>query len=133
MRLGQVQAQTDKTEEAVVNLGKAVKILDTLATRYPNSHPSRFPSMEAKFILGELLREQNELDESARLLSESVVELKKLMKQLSRHGFVRRIMSRHLKSLAETLALQGKKEEAAQLTLLADEMVNMPRRERESP
>ena len=103
-------------------LRKAIKVTDLLTPRSPNRQRYPFSGLEARRVLGELERKRGELDASAKLLGESVEELKKVLVTSPRNRFMRGMLGRHARSLALTLKEQGKTDEADEMNKLADEM-----------
>jgi serine/threonine protein kinase len=120
-RLGGAQVARGRLGEGLKNLKAAVAMHKDLATRYPNMPGYRMPALEGTLSLGEALRLHKDLAESEKVLRESLEEVAKLAKLLPRNRYVRLLLGRHHRSLAQTLQKEGKAAEADEQRRQGDE------------
>ena len=121
-RLGQIQLQGGKISEALDNLQRSVELHASLVRRYPSVPIYQMTNFEARLTLGEVLRQKGDLASAEKVLRELKQDVQKLPSLSQRSVFGRSLMVGILRSLAQTLQKQGKKQEAEQLFKQADKL-----------
>jgi serine/threonine protein kinase len=125
-QLGGVQAAQGKDEEALTNLRKAMRLSDLLAGRFPNSLGYRLSGLDARLVLGEYYHRRDDLEAAEELLRGTVAELRKMVDAPPRPRFLRGMLSRHARALANTLHDAGDDAGAEEMNRLADEYAPPP-------